>query len=109
MSKIYRFFSIPLFILGFTLSVHTINIPGVKGEGIHDDTAGLQALLDNRQPTIYLPAPPKHYSISKTLKIHSNQTLILDKNTVVRLADSCNAHLLTNVDPLNGNKGITGI
>lgn len=109
MSKIYRFFLIPLFILGFTLSTHAIDIPGVKGDGVHDDTAGLQALLDSRQSTIYLPAPPKHYLISEVLKIHSGQTLVVDRNAVIRTTDNSGAHLLTNADYENGNQRITVI
>ena len=86
-----------------------INIPGVKGDGIHDDTAGIQALLDSGASTVHLPGPPKHYLISKTLKIHSGQTLIVDRNAVIRLADHAHAHLLTNSDHSGGNSRITVI
>ena len=56
---------------------------GVVGDGVHDDTAGIQALLDTRRSLIYLPPPPKHYLISKPLQIHSRQTLQLDRFNVV--------------------------
>ncbi len=59
---------------------------GLYGDGIHDDTAGIQALLDAGTSAVYLPPPPKHYLISRTLIIHSGQTLRLDPFTVIRLA-----------------------
>ena len=58
---------------------------GLVGDGTHDDTTALQALLDSRRALVYLPAPPKHYLISKPLRIYSNQTLQLDRFTVIRL------------------------
>ena len=102
-----KFFSIFMLVLGCILPVHAVDIPGVKGDGIHDDTAGLQALLDSRKATIYLPAPPKCYLISKVLKIHSGQTLIVDRNAVIKTADNSGAHMLTNADYENGNERIT--
>ena len=86
---------------------HALDIPGVIGDGVHDDTQGLQALFDSGVSTIYLPRPPQCYLISKTLKIHSGQTLIVDRNAVIRLADHAGAHLLTNSDHSGGNNRIT--
>ena len=100
---------ISLFILsflGFCLC-HAQNMPGIKGDGIHDDTQGIQALLDSKKSTIYLPQPDNCYLISKTLKIHSGQTLIVDRDAVIRLADHAEAHLLTNADHAGGNNRIT--
>lgn len=84
-------------------------IPGVKGDGIFDDTEGIQALLDSKAKTIYLPAPQVCYKISKTLKIYSNQTLVLDRNATIRLADGVGVHMITNSDHTNGNSRITVI
>lgn len=85
------------------------NMPLVKGDGIHDDTKGLQALLDSKVSVIHLPKPSKCYLISKVLKIHSGQTLIVDRNAVIRLADHAGAHLLTNSDHTGGNERVTVI
>ena len=84
-------------------------IPGAKGDGVHDDTQAIQTLLDSRQATVHLPKPPKCYLVRKTLKIHSGQTLNVDRNAVIRLADSAGAHLLANADPVAGNDRITVI
>ncbi len=80
---------------------------GVKGDGLHDDTAALQAALDTRSRMVYLPPPPDKYIISKTLVIYSGQTLLLDRTTTIRLADKADAHMLTNSDHAGGNQGIT--
>ena len=85
-----------------------VDIPDVKGDGEHDDTQGIQALLDSNA-TVFLPQPEKCYLISKTLKIHSGQTLIVDRNAVIRLKDGAGAHLLTNSDHTGGNSRITVI
>lgn len=96
-----------LLFIGLPLSICAINIPGIKGDGIHDDTQGIQALLDSKTTTIHLPQPPNHYLISKTLTIHSGQTLILDRYAMIRLADHAGAQMLTNSDYTNGNEQIT--
>lgn len=83
--------------------------PGVVGDGLHDDTTGLQAALDGGARTVCLPRPPGHYSISAALKLHSGQTLQLDRSAVVRLADHGHAHMLTNADHERGNRGISVI
>ena len=71
---------------------------GIVGDGTHDDTAGIQALLDSRRALVHLPAPPKHYLISKPLRIYSNQTLQLDRFTVIRLKDGSDCLMITNDD-----------
>ncbi|MDR3196972.1 MAG: hypothetical protein LBU34_03795 [Planctomycetaceae bacterium] len=76
------------------------------GDGINDDTAAIQALLDTGANTVYLPPPPTYYLISKPLRLHSDQTLRLDPNTTVRLADGACQYLLVNDDFENGNKNI---
>ncbi len=84
-------------------------LPGVLGDGINDDTAGIQAALDSGTGKIYLPQPPRHYLIRKTLLIHSRQSLILDRHATIRLADHADVPMLTNADHQKGNEGITVI
>lgn len=76
------------------------------GDGIHDDTAAIQELLDSRAPKIELPVPEKHYLISKTLKLHSDQELVLSRWTVVKLAPKSNCPMLANDDFEKGNRRI---
>ena len=61
--------------------------PGVVGDGVHDDTLGLQALLDSGRTEVHFPSPPVCLLISKTLTIHSRQTLVLGRHTVIRLKE----------------------
>ncbi len=64
------------------------------GDGIHDDTAGLQALLDSGRPTISVPDGV--YLISDTLVIHDNTHLLLAHSAVIRLADHACCIMLKN-------------
>lgn len=89
--------------------VNALAYPGVVGDGVHDDAAGLQAMLDSGAATVYLPAPPVAYLIGSTLRIHSRQTLIADPNAVIRLADHAHVHMLTNADHDSGNARISVI
>jgi hypothetical protein len=79
---------------------------GIVGDGIHDDTTAIQALIDSRRALVHLPAPPKHYLISKPLRIHSNQTLQLDRFTVIRLKDGSDCLMITNDDHEHGNENV---
>jgi len=76
------------------------------GDGIHDDTAAIQAMLDSRKRQVCLPEPEKHYLISKTLKLHSDQELILPRLAEVRLARWSNCPMLANDDFEDGNSRI---
>ena len=83
------------------------------GDGVTDDTAAIQALLDEGRSCVYLPPPKVHYLISKTLKIGSNQELRLDRFTRVRLAAKSDCALLENRayaagDGTNVNIAVTG-
>ncbi|MFQ9148353.1 MAG: right-handed parallel beta-helix repeat-containing protein [Eubacteriales bacterium] len=62
-------------------------------DGIHDDTAALQALLDKRGE---VRVPDGRYLISKPLIIHDDTHLIVARNAVLRLADHVNCSLLDN-------------
>jgi len=79
------------------------------GDGVHDDTPAIQALLDKRLSDVHLPPPAAHYLISKTLRIHSNQSLTLDRFTRVRLAAKSDCTMLANADPEKGNEDIAVI
>jgi len=80
---------------------------GIVGDGIHDDTDGLQALLDTRAPHVRFPLPSAFFMISKTLRIHSGQTLETARSVVIRLKAGAGQILLTNADPENGDENIT--
>jgi hypothetical protein len=82
------------------------HVKGLHGDGRHDDTAGIQALLDAGASAVYLPPPPKHYLISRTLVIHSGQALRLDPFTVIRLAPRSDTVMITNDDHDQGNENI---
>ena len=76
------------------------------GDGVADDTAAIQALLDSRRALVRLPAPSKHYLISKPLRIYSNQTLQLDRFAVIRLKDGSDCLMITNDDHERGNENV---
>jgi hypothetical protein len=86
---------------------NALDFPGVVGDGKHDDSLGLQAALDSGAATVCLPAPPCRYLIRRTLRLHSGQTLMADRNAVIRLADHAHVHMLANADPVGGNESIT--
>ena len=97
------------FVLILILTYMTHNLIALeqpKGDGVADDTAAIQALLDTKASMVYLPPAPQFYLISKSLVIHSNQTLKLDPLTKIRLADNANDYLLVNDDRKNGNRNI---
>lgn len=79
--------------------------PELVGDGVADDTVAIQSMLDNDR-AVYLPPPIKNYLISKPLRLKSGQSLRLDGNTVVRLADGAMQYLLVNDDFTNGNQNI---
>jgi len=68
------------------------NIP-LYGDGVHDDTAAIQSLLD-RRGLILLPCGT--YLISRPLIIHDDTHLRLAPSAVLRLADGANCSILDN-------------
>ncbi len=68
----------------------------IYGDGIHDDYAGIQELLDSGAGEIRLPMPKVKYCISKPLRIHSNQELILPRYAHVSLLADSNCVMLRN-------------
>lgn len=63
------------------------------GDGVHDDTAALQALLDKAGE---VRIPDGRYLVSRPLIIHDNTHLIAARNAVFRLADHANCSILDN-------------
>ena len=53
------------------------------GDGIHDDTAAIQEMIDSGVCEVSLPAPEKCYLISKPLVIPSNFKLKLPRYTII--------------------------
>ena len=80
------------------------------GDGIHDDYPAIQEMLDSGMTCVYLPDPEKHYLISSSLRIHSNQELKLNRYTRVRLTEQANCAMVTNAEPkaVNENIMVTG-
>lgn len=88
-------------------NTEAVLLAGVKGDGVHDDALGIQALLDSGAGEIYLPKPKSCYLIGETLRIHSNQTLRLDRSAVVRLKPNAAKVMLSNSSHEAGNEQIT--
>ena len=63
------------------------------GDGMHDDTAAIQKMLD-RRGTVMIP--DGRYLIGKPLIIHSDTHLKLSAGATLRLADGANSSLLDN-------------
>ena len=85
---------------------HSAEMPPLFGDGVHDDTAAIQARLDSGTPCVYLPPPTKHYLISKALEIGSWQELRLDRHSVVRLAPKSDCHMVINKNWRTGDRHI---
>ncbi len=66
------------------------------GDGIHDDTAAIQGMIDSGRPEVILPVPDKHYVISKPLELPSNFRLVLPRYAEIRLADGSNCLMAKN-------------
>ena len=104
----------PLEVLGLAcmrLRPHFL-VPGclagvIKGDGVNDDASGIQALLDSGDGEIYLPKPKNCYLIGETLRIHSNQTLRLDRSAIVRLKPNAAKVMLSNASHETGDENIS--
>ncbi|MBR6372454.1 MAG: hypothetical protein IKS20_04670 [Victivallales bacterium] len=73
------------------------------GDGVHDDTSAIQARLDTGVTLCHLPPPKAFYQISRTLVMHSNQELRMDRWSEIRLAPKSNCIMLTNDNYEQGN------
>ncbi len=77
------------------------------GDGIHDDTQAIQALLDEKTILVELPAPAVCYLISAPLRIHSHQELRLPRYCHVKLAPMSDCRMITNAGMEAGDEYIT--
>jgi hypothetical protein len=64
------------------------------GDGINDDTAAIQEMIDSGVCEVSLPAPKKCYLISKPLVIPSNFKLKLPRFAEIKLADHSDCFML---------------
>lgn len=87
--------------------VNVLDFGGVVGDGKNDDYAGIQSALDSGAGTIYLPKSKDCYKIGSTLKIHSQQSIVADRNARIRLADQANCLMLKNADQDCGDQCIS--
>ena len=65
------------------------------GDGIHDDTAAIQEMLDGCCE-VRLPVPEVCYIISRPLVLKSNRKLVLPRYAEIKLADGSNCVMLKN-------------
>ena len=65
-------------------------------DGVNDDYPAIQQMLDSGLCEVYLPATKNCYRISKTLKIHSGQTLKMSPTPVLMLLPNSNCAMLEN-------------
>jgi len=68
----------------------------IYGDGIHDDTQGIQALIDSGVCEVILPAPKKHYLISRPLELPSDFRLVLPRFAEIKLAAGSSCLMLKN-------------
>lgn len=66
------------------------------GDGVHDDTAAIQELIDSGVCEVSLPAPAVRYLISRPLTIPSCFKLKLPRYAEIRLADGADCCMLQN-------------
>ena len=66
------------------------------GDGVHDDAPAIQEMIDSGVCEVVLPAPAKHYLISKPLELPSHFRLVLPRFAVIRLADGANCTMVQN-------------
>ena len=66
------------------------------GDGINDDTAAIQEMIDSGTSEVSLPAPKKFYLISKPLELPSNFRLVLPRFAEIRLAANSNCVMVRN-------------
>lgn len=77
------------------------------GDGIHDDTLALQELIDNGGCEVVVPAPKKHYVISKTLILRSDFRLVFPRFAEIRLAAGSDCAMLQNLTQYSPKSGVS--
>lgn len=75
------------------------------GDGVHDDTEALQALVD-QGACVHFAMPDVRYLISAPLVLRSGQSLVLDRYCHVQLMPGSDCVMLTNADHDNGDRNI---
>lgn len=79
---------------------------GALGDGIQIANTFIQAAIDSASKvTVYIPRG--HYLLNKSLKLHSDTTLIVADDATIELVAGCNSYFLENSDMVNGNTNIT--
>lgn len=66
------------------------------GDGIHDDTAAIQELIDSGVCEVSLPVPKVCYLISRPLELPSNFRLVLPRFAEIKLAAGSDCEMLRN-------------
>ena len=79
----------------------------IYGDGVHDDTAAIQAQLDSGASEVVLDTPESFYLISRPLKIHGGQALKAAPTALIRLAPNSNCSMLEDCSFSNWKEGIT--
>ena len=100
-------------LIGWSVSARTVNVrdAGAKGDGVTDDSAAIQSVLDSKARPLDVWIPDGDYRIVKTLKVSSDTTiraaaharLFLCGETPHKRGD----FLLDNADHEQGNANIT--
>jgi polygalacturonase len=94
-----------------TMNKHIINVKdaGAIGDSIADDSASIQKALDSGCQTVVIPYGT--YRIVTTLKVHSDTFISADNDARLFVCGESSHHrgdfLLTNADPVTGNRNIT--
>ena len=82
---------------------------GALGDGSANDAPALQAALDSGAATVYIPAGA--YRVGDTLRVHSDTHILCDGRARLFLCEKKpkkrGDFLLTNADPVSGNRNIT--
>ncbi len=76
------------------------------GDGVQDDYPAIQEMLDSGVSEVYLPPTCNCYRISRTLKIHSYQTLRMSPSTKIMLMARANCSMIENADFYEYAEGI---
>ena len=79
-------------------------IPGALGDGSHDDTAAINAVIASHNYVQFTAG--KNYKITSSIVVPSNRILDFNGSTVT-LAASSSAYVIVNSDLTNGNDNIT--
>lgn len=71
-------------------TITNINFFGAIGDGVADDTAAIQALLD--KDNAYLYVPNGIYNITSNLRLKSNTTIVFESKAAIfkRMSNDCN-------------------